>query len=112
MLCIAAALLIAPAGCGSGGTLPSPSATQTPIIAAQNGSPIQHIVIIMQENRTFDNLFNGFPGADTVQSGMATTRSFRSSPIRPWPTSAIPTTPTSLVASRGTTTAGRICAAG
>ncbi len=23
----------------------------------------------MQENRSFDNLFNGFPGADTVQSG-------------------------------------------
>jgi len=30
---------------------------------------IQHIVVIMQENRSFDNLFNGFPGADTVQSG-------------------------------------------
>lgn len=24
----------------------------------------------MQENRSFDNLFNGFPGADTAQSGM------------------------------------------
>jgi phospholipase C len=32
--------------------------------------PIQHIVVIMQENRSFDHLFNGFPGADTVQSGM------------------------------------------
>ncbi len=31
---------------------------------------IQHIVVIMQENRTFDNLFMGFPGADTVTSGM------------------------------------------
>jgi phospholipase C len=31
---------------------------------------VQHIVVIMQENRSFDNLFNGFPGADTVQSGM------------------------------------------
>lgn len=31
-------------------------------------SPIQHVVVIMQENRTFDNLFNGFPGADTAQS--------------------------------------------
>ncbi|HEX4007729.1 MAG TPA: alkaline phosphatase family protein [Acidobacteriaceae bacterium] len=30
---------------------------------------IQHVIVIMQENRTFDNLFNGFPGADTVQSG-------------------------------------------
>jgi phospholipase C len=33
-------------------------------------TPIQHIVIIMQENRSFDNLFNGFPGADTAQTGM------------------------------------------
>jgi phospholipase C len=32
-------------------------------------SSIQHVIVIMQENRTFDNLFNGFPGADTVQSG-------------------------------------------
>jgi phospholipase C len=31
---------------------------------------IQHIVVIMQENRTFDNLFMGFPGADTVTYGM------------------------------------------
>jgi phospholipase C len=30
---------------------------------------IQHVVVIMQENRTFDNLFNGFPGADTAQDG-------------------------------------------
>lgn len=34
-------------------------------------SPIQHVVVIMQENRTFDNLFNGFPGADSAQSGMS-----------------------------------------
>jgi phospholipase C len=33
------------------------------------GSPISHIVVIIQENRTVDNLFNGFPGADTVTSG-------------------------------------------
>jgi len=31
---------------------------------------ITHVVIIVQENRSFDNLFNGFPGANTVQQGM------------------------------------------
>jgi len=36
-----------------------------------NSNPIKHIVVIMQENRTFDNLFNGFPGADSAQSGMS-----------------------------------------
>jgi phospholipase C len=32
-------------------------------------SKITHVVIIFQENRTPDNLFNGLPGADTVRSG-------------------------------------------
>ena len=27
---------------------------------------ITHIVYIVQENRSFDNLFQGYPGADTV----------------------------------------------
>jgi phospholipase C len=30
---------------------------------------IRHVIIVIQENRSVDNLFNGFPGADTVQSG-------------------------------------------
>jgi phospholipase C len=34
-------------------------------------TPIQHVVIIIQENRSFDNLFNGYPGANTAQSGLA-----------------------------------------
>ena len=58
------------AGCGASflftPSAPVPQSTVSPI----PGSPIQHIVVIMQENRSFDNLFNGFPGADTVQSGM------------------------------------------
>jgi phospholipase C len=58
-------------GCGLSGTdlAPSPQ-LPTPRSGAIPGSPIQHVVIIMQENRTLDNLFNGFPGADTVQTGM------------------------------------------
>ncbi|MGA8575239.1 MAG: alkaline phosphatase family protein [Candidatus Cybelea sp.] len=30
---------------------------------------ISHVVFIVQENRSFDNLFQGYPGADTVSSG-------------------------------------------
>ena len=67
LLCTAVAL----AGCGKGGIVPGSTTTQLPTTATQTAFPIQHVVIIMQENRTFDNLFNGFPGADTVQSGMA-----------------------------------------
>ncbi len=30
---------------------------------------IQHVVVILQENRSFDDLFQGFPGADTQSFG-------------------------------------------
>ena len=51
--------------CGGGGTnavAPSP-------LVSPRAAKIAHIVIIFQENRTVDNLFSGFPGADTVTSG-------------------------------------------
>lgn len=58
------------AGCGASYLFspspPLPASTVSPV----PGSPIQHIVVIMQENRSLDNLFNGFPGADTVRTGM------------------------------------------
>lgn len=58
-LTVASVLCILTAGCGQSDKPagPNPSAK------------IQHVVVIMQENRSFDNMFNGFPGADTVQSG-------------------------------------------
>jgi phospholipase C len=33
------------------------------------GSPIQHVVFIIQENRSFNNLFMGYPGATTQNFG-------------------------------------------
>lgn len=39
------------------------------LVAAHHGflrTPIRHVVVIVQENRSFDDLFNGYPGADTV----------------------------------------------
>jgi phospholipase C len=42
-----------------------PGATVLPL----GGGKIAHVVIIVQENRSFDNLFHGFPGADTANSG-------------------------------------------
>ena len=30
---------------------------------------IRHVIYIIQENRSFDNLFQGYPGADTVSTG-------------------------------------------
>jgi phospholipase C len=63
---------VALAGCGGGGSssggpppIPMPSPTPTPV----GGSAIKHVVIIFQENRTPDNIFQGYPGMDTVSSG-------------------------------------------
>ncbi|HZY96649.1 MAG TPA: alkaline phosphatase family protein [Candidatus Cybelea sp.] len=56
------------AACGGGSssssqvfprTQPSPSAT----------SPIAHVIVVVQENRSFDNLFSTFPGADGTTTG-------------------------------------------
>jgi phospholipase C len=32
---------------------------------------IRHVIIVIQENRSFDNLFHGFRGADTADTGFA-----------------------------------------
>jgi phospholipase C len=68
LLILSAAILVplcSLAGCKA--TLNSGSPTVSPVA----GSPIQYVVVVMQENRSFDNLFNGFPGADSVQVGMS-----------------------------------------
>lgn len=62
--------------CSAGTTVPSssygfPSLSRTPLHARKASSGlIQHVVIIVQENRTFDNLFQGFPGANTASGGL------------------------------------------
>jgi phospholipase C len=42
---------------------------------------IKHVVIIIQENRSFDNFFKGFPGADTVDTGMSHSGPVRLHPV-------------------------------
>jgi phospholipase C len=74
--CVAVALLSTLAACGGashGGGVASQQVT--PILTTQTPPPgpstkIRHVVIIFQENRSVDDLFNGLPGADTVRSGV------------------------------------------
>jgi phospholipase C len=66
----AAILVLALFGCGGGGaSAPIPTGNLT--VRKQASDVIKHVVVIVQENRSFDNLFQGFPGADTVASGTA-----------------------------------------
>lgn len=64
------------AGCSGG----APVQTHQLGFQTQLQSHIQHIVVIVQENRTFDNLFSGFPGADAATSGLMNGRMVPLSP--------------------------------
>jgi len=46
-----------------------PAGTSPTTSAAPLASKIKHVVIVVQENRSFDNLFHGFAGADYADYG-------------------------------------------
>lgn len=60
------------AGCASGGSAPGvPYAGGGPLrgSSTSGAGKIDHVVFIVQENRSFDNLFQGYPGSDTQSFG-------------------------------------------
>ncbi len=59
LLIFAAAAALA--ACNTSSVVPPPQTA---------AKPIQHVIIMMQENRSFNNIFAGFPGADTALSGL------------------------------------------
>jgi len=67
--------LAALAACSAGSTT-SPMSSVLPSAPQAYGDdvlsrgPIKHVVIVIQENRSFDNLFATFPGADGATSGL------------------------------------------
>lgn len=68
---IALAIGFTLAACGGGtGSLPQQLLSQVKH-RGSGSSPIQHVVIIVQENRSFDNLFAKFPGAHGASRGEA-----------------------------------------
>src|SRR5262249_25353962 len=46
-------------------------AATTPILPAPSASGIEHVVVVMMENRSFDHFLGWLPGADGKQAGLA-----------------------------------------
>jgi phospholipase C len=70
---VIAALALSACGGGLSSALPQDG---IPLGGHQAGSsPIQHIVLVIQENRSFDNLFATFPGARGAKTGLFKTSS-------------------------------------
>jgi phospholipase C len=68
------------------GALPATSryaASRATHARKKQASPIQHIILVIQENRSLDNLFMGFPQANTVSSGYD--HNGKSVPLKPVP---------------------------
>ena len=63
---LAACLVLA--GCG-GGASSVPQALSFGKHRASGSSPISHVIVVVQENRSFDNLFATFPGARGATRG-------------------------------------------
>ncbi|HEY2474108.1 MAG TPA: alkaline phosphatase family protein [Candidatus Cybelea sp.] len=74
-LAVLPAAVLALAGCAFGGapsSLPYMSSDVMMRGLNQSGAgKIKHIIYIVQENRSFDNMFHGYPGANTVSKGKA-----------------------------------------
>ncbi len=68
LLC-AGPVSLALAGCGGGASGSSSGGPFLPPPPAKHGKHFTHIVVVVQENRTFDNLFATYPGADGTTVG-------------------------------------------
>jgi phospholipase C len=60
---------VAIAGCGGSSTPGGVQALPAIHHLASSTSPIQHVIIVIQENRSFDDLFATFPNADGTTTG-------------------------------------------
>ncbi|MGC2406064.1 MAG: hypothetical protein WA431_06610, partial [Candidatus Cybelea sp.] len=73
MLAFGLASLLAACSSGSPPSLPITHMFGIGSLQATGAGKIKHVVYIVQENRSFDDLFQGYPGADTVSRGKSLT---------------------------------------
>ncbi|HYL27455.1 MAG TPA: alkaline phosphatase family protein [Candidatus Nitrosotalea sp.] len=88
-LLLGALILAAFPGAALSGVAAGPGANPTLLGQPVLGSPIRHVIVIVQENRTFDNLFASsvlaggapYPGADTSQSASVDNETVHLKPV-------------------------------
>ncbi len=66
----ALAAIFALSGCSSGSGAPGLPPGPPGADAHPHASPLKHIVIVIQENRSFNNFFAGYPGATSSMTGL------------------------------------------
>ncbi|MGA2759091.1 MAG: alkaline phosphatase family protein [Candidatus Cybelea sp.] len=81
-LAVALPALIVAAGCSSGNTSPPVFARALPQ-SGSAGQYIKNVVVIVQENRSLENFFAGYPGANAPTSGCAIPNGKQSAGRRP-----------------------------
>ncbi len=72
MLAASAAVAVVLAACSIGSPTPALPLRESDALRrldAAGAGKIKHVVYVVQENRSFDDMFQGYPGADTVSSG-------------------------------------------
>ena len=57
--------------------------------ATNNTSPIQHVVVLMLENHSFDNYFGTFPGANGIPANVCLPQKMAAPCVRPYHVSAL-----------------------
>jgi phospholipase C len=80
---------LALAACGAGGASGAGSTRALPAAPAvaqpATGNPvhkyIKHVIVVIQENRSFENFFAGYPGANAPLTGMAGSQTIALQPI-------------------------------
>lgn len=80
---VAVAVLVAAIVSGIA-TRATPSSAATP-----NASPIQHVVVVMLENHSFDNYFGTFPGANGIPTNVCLPQATSASCVTPYHVTAL-----------------------
>jgi len=60
-------------GCAGVGSTPDPSPSPSPTASPSptpTGGSISHIIVVVMQNRSFDNLFGTYPGAEGIKPGV------------------------------------------